>query len=199
MTNDDKQLTDSAWLRHALDQLCAELAKKEHDPLPWLRREPNVIVNGDGLPIFHAVRFDQQIGHTPSNDNNALILEWLSVIAAHLQARGAAERAAFENSNRFELLQQEVVAWADAVMPNRTPVSAFLKLFEEVGELVRNPSSPAEYADILIMLLDLAHMHNIDLLKAGFNKLALNRLRRWELTQLGTLQHLQDSESSNDA
>ena len=86
-------------------------------------------------------------------------------------------------------LTKEIVQWADSVFPNRQAASALLKLFEEVGELVRDPSSPGEYADICIMLFDLAHMHNVDLTQAIIDKMIINRNRNWTVTLNGTMQH----------
>lgn len=86
-------------------------------------------------------------------------------------------------------LTQEVVQWANSVFPDRKPQSALLKLFEETGELVKDPSDASEYADIFIMLLDLADMHGVDVVKAIRDKLALNRQRTWTKTATGTLQH----------
>ena len=89
----------------------------------------------------------------------------------------------------IKTLTKDIVNWADSVFPNREPAAALLKLFEEVGELVRNPESPGEYADICIMLFDLAAMHKVDLSQAIVEKMAINRSRRWTVTKNGTMQH----------
>jgi NTP pyrophosphatase (non-canonical NTP hydrolase) len=86
-------------------------------------------------------------------------------------------------------LTNEIVVWADEVFPDRDETSALLKLFEEVGELVRDPSQPGEYADICIMIFDLAHMHDIDLSAAIREKIEINKRRSWTKTATGTLQH----------
>ena len=86
-------------------------------------------------------------------------------------------------------LTDQIVQWADSVFPDRKPESALLKLFEEVGELVRDPANPGEYADICIMVFDLANMHGIDLAAAIRQKIEVNRNRVWRKTQTGTLQH----------
>ena len=86
-------------------------------------------------------------------------------------------------------LTKDIVDWADSVFPDREPASALLKLFEEVGELVRNPDSPGEYADICIMLFDLADMHKVDLSKAIVEKMQINKDRNWTVTKNGTMQH----------
>jgi len=86
-------------------------------------------------------------------------------------------------------LTKSIVEWADSVFPDRKPEAALLKLFEEVGELVKNPRSPGEYADICIMLFDLADMHKIDLAQAIKDKMEVNRSRQWVVTKTGTMQH----------
>ena len=93
-------------------------------------------------------------------------------------------------AGEIEELTREVVQWADSAFPGRKPQSALLKLFEETGELVKDPSDASEYADIFIMLLDLANMHGVDVVKAIRDKLALNRQRVWVKTATGTLQHV---------
>lgn len=95
--------------------------------------------------------------------------------------------------NTIKELTADIVEWADATFPARNASSALLKLFEEVGELVKDPSSGPEYADICIMLFDLANMHGVDLAEAIRAKMEINRGRRWEITSLGTLHH-SDSE-----
>ena len=92
-------------------------------------------------------------------------------------------------------LTREVVEWADSVFPDRGPESALLKLFEETGELVKDPRAAGEYADICIMIFDLAHMHGVDLAQAIRDKLALNRSRTWMKTATGTLQHMEPTAS----
>jgi len=86
-------------------------------------------------------------------------------------------------------LTQDIVQWADSVFPDRKPESALLKLFEETGELVRDPTAAGEYADICIMVFDLAHMHGIDLAQAIREKIEVNKNRVWRKTLTGTLQH----------
>jgi NTP pyrophosphatase (non-canonical NTP hydrolase) len=92
-------------------------------------------------------------------------------------------------TGNIDELTQEIVEWADQVFPDRTNSSALLKLFEEVGELVKDPHSPGEYADICIMVFDLAHMHGVDLASAIKEKMQINKARTWRVTATGTLQH----------
>ena len=86
-------------------------------------------------------------------------------------------------------LTREVVDWADNAIPERTAASALIKMFEEIGELTKDLRSPGEYADVMIMLLDLAHMHEVDIGQAVRDKMAVNRSRTWAITETGTYQH----------
>lgn len=102
---------------------------------------------------------------------------------------GYAELIQVVQAGDIQTLTNEIVTWADSVFPDRQPQSALLKLFEETGELVRDPSSAGEYADICIMVFDLANMHGVDLAQAIREKLEINRARVWNRTSTGTLQH----------
>ncbi len=87
--------------------------------------------------------------------------------------------------------QDEITAWADQVFPGRTPQSALLKLFEEVGELVRNPKDPGELADLLIIALDLCSLAGVDAEKALTDKMGINWKRNWAVDQTtGVMRHV---------
>ena len=86
-------------------------------------------------------------------------------------------------------LQKEIREWADSVFPDRTVGSAALKLYEEIGEMIRNPGDASEHADIYIMLFDISAMYDIDIAEAIREKMAKNRSRSWRKTDTGTLQH----------
>lgn len=129
-------------------------------------------------------------------------MKQLPLTAEKAAVRKAVERAAVANAlelaqmdnnlDKLSVLQMATVEWANFAFPNRTAGSAFLKMFEEMGELVRKPDSPEEYADIFIMLLDLASMHKIDaeqLYKAVVAKLTVNFQRQWLQTTTGVFQH----------
>jgi hypothetical protein len=68
---------------------------------------------------------------------------------------------------------------AEKLFPDRTPATMLLKLYSEVGELVANPNSGDELADILIMLLDHAERTGLDIGKNILGKLEVNLNRRW--------------------
>lgn len=86
-------------------------------------------------------------------------------------------------------LQNLIGEWADEVFPDRNIQSAALKLYEEIGEMLRDPTNEDEHADIYIMMLDLSRMYNVDVSAAVRRKMARNRLRTWHKTETGTLQH----------
>lgn len=77
-------------------------------------------------------------------------------------------------------LQQEITAWADAQFPNRTAHDALVKLIlHEIPEFCRNPRDPLEYADLEILLVDVASLNGIDIESAVEDKMAINRKRSW--------------------
>ena len=86
-------------------------------------------------------------------------------------------------------LQNLIGTWADEVFPDRNIQSAALKLYEEIGEMLRDPSNADEHADIYIMMFDLSRMYNIDIANAVRRKMVRNRTRSWYKTETGTLQH----------
>lgn len=89
-------------------------------------------------------------------------------------------------------LQNEVVGWADSVFPARTAPNAFLKLFSELGEVIDNPEDESEWADLLILVLDLMAMHgHRDPAKAVLAKLEINKRREWLITR-GVMSHKKD-------
>lgn len=88
----------------------------------------------------------------------------------------------------------EIMQWADTVMPDRTPADAIKKLsMEEVPELWRSIKDtgkvdPGEIADVLILALDICAMSGIDPHAAITHKMAINRGRTWKF-EYGVLQH----------
>lgn len=92
--------------------------------------------------------------------------------------------------SEIQELQELIGEWADLVFPERTIQSAALKLYEEIGEMLRDPSNADEHADIYIMMFDLSRMYGIDIGKAVRDKMARNRNRTWSKSATGTLQHI---------
>lgn len=88
-----------------------------------------------------------------------------------------------ERNISFEDIQHDITSWADAVMPDRVPQNTFNKLvFEEIPELVKGGlDDPMEYADILILVIDLAYLKGIDAAAAVREKMKINRQRNWAM------------------
>lgn len=78
-------------------------------------------------------------------------------------------------------LTDQVNDVADSLFPNRSDASILLKLFEELGELVKKPDDPDEHADVFILLLDFASRHGVDVEKAVLSKLSVLPDREWKL------------------
>lgn len=89
-------------------------------------------------------------------------------------------------------LQQTVIEWADGAHPGRTPEGTMLKLFEEIGEIVASPRDSSEYADVLIVLVDLAFQNGIsgaEMMKQAHAKMDINKSRNWSINSLGIMSH----------
>ena len=88
-----------------------------------------------------------------------------------------------------------VVEWADSVFPNREEEDALRKLMlEEIPELLNGGrDDPGEYADVLILLVDVAHMRGVDLVAAAQEKMAVNEARSWEYDpKTGSIHHVRE-------
>lgn len=89
----------------------------------------------------------------------------------------------------IDTLGFEVKSVADRLFPNRTDGSMFLKLYEETGEVVRDPSDPGEVADVFILWLDYAKRKGIDIEAEVRRKLAVLENRGWELDSTTNVYH----------
>ena len=92
----------------------------------------------------------------------------------------------------LEDLQMDIVEWADDEFPNRTLVNTFMKLHVEISELIQGGlKDPKEYADLIILALDMAHLAGIhDISGAVQEKMKINRKRSWSFDSIsGTYQH----------
>jgi NTP pyrophosphatase (non-canonical NTP hydrolase) len=76
-------------------------------------------------------------------------------------------------------LADEVYRWADKQFPDRNPDQAWHKLNEELAELFKEPKNPKEYADVFIVLLDLAAANGISLETEILTKLEINKMSNW--------------------
>lgn len=88
-------------------------------------------------------------------------------------------------------LQGIIAAWADEIFPNRTAHNALVKLMvEEIPEFCMNPVDPGEYADLVILILDIGHLNHIDVGQAVLDKMRENRERQWQLNEFGVMKHV---------
>lgn len=88
---------------------------------------------------------------------------------------------------------EEIAQWANQVFPDRTVGGSLYKLvLEEIPEFVGSDmTDPLEYADLIILILDLAFLRGIDVEKALIEKMAINRGRSWEKNPLtGAMSHV---------
>jgi len=95
-------------------------------------------------------------------------------------------------------LQRRIADWADQVFPDRTAHGALSKLvMEEIPELLNGGlDDPHEYADVLILILDVASLRGIDAIKAAHEKMAINEARKWEIDKsTGLMHHIEESEA----
>lgn len=80
-------------------------------------------------------------------------------------------------------IQSSIAQWADSVFPTRTAQSSLAKLvLEEIPEFITSGmKDPLEYADLIILVLDIAHLQGIDVENAVFQKMNINRSRKWKV------------------
>lgn len=93
----------------------------------------------------------------------------------------------------IEALQEDIVQWLDKVHPDRTEMAVWAKLLEETGEVMTDPMDIEEWADVIIVLLDLAMRYGHymdDILMTARDKLIVNKARKWEINKHGVMSHV---------
>jgi hypothetical protein len=70
---------------------------------------------------------------------------------------------------------------ADKLFPQRTTSAMLFKMYEEIGEIVKNPDDPEEAVDVIIMLLDHLSRLGVDAGLQIMLKLEKNLHRTWEV------------------
>lgn len=86
-------------------------------------------------------------------------------------------------------IQAVVVEWAARTFGPDRENAAWKKLFEEIGEVLKNPSESGEWGDVFILLYDLASMYGVEPNAAVIQKLEAMAGRTWYKTRTGTMQH----------
>lgn len=97
-----------------------------------------------------------------------------------------------EASPSIEEMQADIAQWADTVKPDRTAHQSLAKLvMEEIPEFIMcKMQDPLEYADLVIMILDIAHLQGINVGRAVVQKMYINRNRTWRVDKAtGFLKH----------
>lgn len=89
-------------------------------------------------------------------------------------------------------MTDEVDDWIGELLPNRSSFDTAIKLVDEASELLHAIHHVGdvgqECADVLILLLDIARLHGIDIAAEFNKKMMINRSRQWTERQ-GTLKH----------
>lgn len=83
--------------------------------------------------------------------------------------------------------------WAVRQFPDRNIGNTYIKLLEEVVELFKSPTDPDEYADVFILLLDMAAHHGVALGREINRKLEINQMSSW-IQDKGTWSRIKTSE-----
>lgn len=91
-------------------------------------------------------------------------------------------------------LQHTVYSFAQETFGQGREDAAWKKLFEELGEVLKDPTSPGEWGDVFILLLDMATIYQVDVGQATLDKLEVIRQRVWARTATGTFQHVPGAE-----
>lgn len=86
----------------------------------------------------------------------------------------------------IDQIADKIHRWANTTFPDREPDSSLLKLvMEEIPELLQHKKKRGledigtEWADCIILLLDLARIWNIDIPSALYAKMLINIGRQW--------------------
>lgn len=90
----------------------------------------------------------------------------------------------------IDTLADQVKAVADRLFPGRTDQSTYLKLYEEIAEVIASNGDHDELADLFILLLDQAKRKNMDIEASIRAKLTILETRVWKMTPQGTFHHV---------
>jgi hypothetical protein len=159
-------------------------------PTPWEADSNGNITDALGRPLFTPNLVSVSQGFVGSNiDNAVLICDLVNNFGE------------YDQSYNLQRLQKIAVDWADGEFPNRVPAMALLKMFGEIGEVIDKPSDAMEWADVLILFLDVAKLCGIsgdDLTVAFIKKMEINKKRVWNENELGVISHVTPEEQKSD-
>lgn len=98
------------------------------------------------------------------------------------------------NSPDLRDMQAAQAEWISGLLPDRDVRRTVIKLSSEVSELLESvivgprEAVAGEVADCLILLTDIAELTGVNIVDAFYDKLEVNRQRRW-VESGGSLQH----------
>ena len=93
----------------------------------------------------------------------------------------AEQQEIYDSSMTLFDLQKRITEWAEKTFPKRTWDNCFKKLFmEELPEILDKRDDPLEYADLFILLIDMAHMKGVNIADAVRRKVEINEAREWD-------------------
>lgn len=131
---------------------------------------PHEGIGGHTVPMLHEGPFGRLHPVTGAEDGLDLPI---------MQSEANEEKA----EDPIQQLQQMISEWADEVYPDRTVENALTKMMlHEIPELLHGKAmDPMEFADVAILLFDVAHLQGIDIAQAMRYKMEVNQNRKWEI------------------
>jgi NTP pyrophosphatase (non-canonical NTP hydrolase) len=98
-----------------------------------------------------------------------------------VQDNSQAQGNGCSSSDSLGELSTRIIDWANREFPGRTAETSLIKLtVEEIPELLNGGlDDPLEFADVLILLIDVAYLRGIDIIGAANQKMDINEQRHW--------------------
>lgn len=90
-------------------------------------------------------------------------------------------------------LTEVVFDWAEATFPDRNDASMYLKMYGEIAEMIESDGDASEIADMFILLLDYAKRKKVDVTTAVYQKIDVNRARKWATDKNGVNSHVKNT------
>lgn len=169
---------DAEEKQRQIDRMTDRMLRRYNEYLVWPSKHPNCRCTLPPFPVEESLKDQYRrmgLGLQGLNDGTAIVEPLPKE----------------EDPDPLQILQERVTAWADDVYPNRTTEVAFAKMVGEVAEILANPADPLEWADVLILLVDAAHLRGIDILEAAHHKMDINEKRDWAIdSTTGLMSHI---------
>lgn len=164
-------------------------------PLKQDTKSPWVLVDANGRMVSVFVAMNEKAGSLSIAEIHCRMVAE-TVNKMHMPSPEAMiENPPLCNINDLRIIQRLVVMWADSAFPDRSPLHAFTKMYSEIGELIDHPHDGMEYADVFILLVDLANMHGVTNLGECIQaKMKLNANRQWTKNAMGIMRHVPEEQ-----